>query len=355
MTNLDDPKVYTKFDPSNMLRRIGELPQQCLKAWHSAMGFPLPPDYSNVDKVVILGLGGSAIGGDLVRALALEEGKIPVLVHRDYDLPPFVDARTLVIASSYSGNTEETISSFNKALETPAKKVVITTGGRLEALATESGVPVFTFHYQAEPRTAFGYSFFSLFAIFQRLELISIEQKDIDETIRVLEELSPRLDKGVSMEINPAKQLANRLLGRLVIVYGAGVLSKVAYRWKTQLNESSKTSAFHESFPELNHNAVVGYRFPSWLKERAFVVLLQSPSLHPRILMRYKVTGDILTDAGIAHEVVEARGESPLSQIMSAVFFGDYVSYYLAMLNEVDPSPVAIIDYLKGRLAEVEM
>jgi len=355
MTNLDDPKVYIKFDPSNMLRRIGELPQQCLNAWHSAMGFALPPDYSNVDKVVILGLGGSAIGGDLVSTLALEEGKIPILVHRDYDLPPLVDARTLVITSSYSGNTEETISSFNKALETPAKKVVVTTGGRLEALAAASGVPAFIFHYQAEPRTAFGYSFFSLLAIFHRLGLISIDREDIDETIRVLEELSPRLDKGVSLKINPAKQLANRLLGRLVIVYGAGILSKVAYRWKTQLNESSKTSAFHECFPELNHNAVVGYRLPSWLRQKAFVVLLCSPSLHPRILMRYKVTAEILVDAMIPHEVVDAPGESPLSQIMSAVFFGDYVSYYLAMLNEVDPSPVAIIDYLKARLAEVDM
>jgi glucose/mannose-6-phosphate isomerase len=319
------------------------------------MSFPLPSDYSNVDKVVILGMGGSAIGGDLVRALALEQGKVYVLVHRDYNLPSLVDARTLVIASSYSGNTEETISSFNRALKTPAKKVVITTGGKLEALAAESGVPVFTFHYQAEPRTAFGYSFFSLLAIFQRLGLISIERKDIDETIMVLEELSPRLDKGVSLENNPAKQLATKLIGRLIIVYGSGVLSKVAYRWKTQLNESSKTSAFHECFPELNHNAVVGYRFPSWLKQKAFVVLLYSHSLHPRILMRYDVTSDILTDAGIAHEIVEATGESPLCQIMSAVFFGDYVSYYLAMLNKVDPSPVAIIDYLKGRLAEVEM
>jgi glucose/mannose-6-phosphate isomerase len=144
-------------------------------------------------------------------------------------------------------------------------------------------------------------------------------------------------------------------LGRLVIIYGGGILSKVAFRWKTQFNESSKACAFSECLPELNHNAVVGYRFPSWLAERGFVVLLRSPSLHPRILMRYNVTAEILADAGIAHEVVEAKGESPLSQIMSGVLLGDYVSYYLAMLNEVDPSPVAAIDYLKGRLAEFKM
>lgn len=355
MTYLDDPEVYRKLDPANMLGAIGDLPQQCLKAWHSATLFPLPPDYATVDKVIILGMGGSAIGGDLVRTLALTQGSVPVLVHRDYGLPPLVDARTLVIASSYSGDTEETISSFNKALETAAKKVVITTGGRLKALAEESGVPVFTFQYKAEPRAALGYSFFSILAIFHRLGLLSIESRDIDETIKVLGELSTRLDRAVSLETNPAKQLATKLLRRLVIIYGAGILSEVAFRWKTQFNENSKVCASSECIPELNHNAVVGYRFPSWLAEKAFVVLLRSPLLHPRILMRYNVTGEMLADAGIAHEVVDAKGKSPLAQIMSTVLLGDYVSYYLAMLNEVDPSPVAAIDYLKRRLAEIEM
>lgn len=355
MTYLDDPDVYRKFDPSNMLGRIAELPQQCREAWRSALDFPLPPDYAAVDKVVILGMGGSAIGGDLVRSLALVQGGIPVWVHRDYGLPPLVDARTLVIASSYSGNTEETISSFAEALETPAKKVVITTGGRLKTLAEESLVPVFTFHYRAEPRAALGYSFFSILAILHRLGLLSIQSQDIEETVEVLEGLSAGLDKGVPQEANPAKQLATKLLGRLVIIYGAGILSKVAFRWKTQFNENSKAFAFSECMPELNHNAVVGYRFPSWLGEKAFVILLSAPSLHPRILMRYDVTGELLAAAGIAYEVVDAKGESLLSQMMSAVLLGDYVGYYLAMLNGVDPSPVPAIDYLKGRLAESKM
>jgi glucose/mannose-6-phosphate isomerase len=140
----------------------------------------------------------------------------------------------------------------------------------------------------------------------------------------------------------------------LVVIYGAGILSKVAYRWKTQLNECSKVWAFAEYFPELNHNAVVGYRFPSWLNQKAFVVMLYSPSLYSRILSRYEATGELLKDAGVTHELVEAKGKSPLSQMMSAVILGDYVSYYLALLNDVDPSPVTAIDYLKGRLAEAD-
>lgn len=355
MTRLDDPEVYAKFDPSNMLARIGELPQQCREAWRSAADFPLPADYATVDNVVILGMGGSAIGGDLVRTLALAQGGVSFLVHRDYGLPPQVDARTLVVASSYSGNTEETISSFSEALETPSKKVVVTTGGRLKTIAERHGVPVLTFHYKAEPRAALGYSFFSILAIFHTLRLISTQSKDIDETIKVLEGLSAALGKGVPQEANPAKQLATKLVGRVVIIYGAGILSKVAFRWKTQFNENSKTCAFSECLPELNHNAVVGYRFPPWLAEKAFVILLSSPSLHPRIQTRYNVTGELLAGAGIAHEIIDVKGDSPLTQIMSAVLLGDYVSYYLAMLNEVDPSPVAAIDYLKGRLAGFKM
>ncbi len=353
--DLDDPKVYRKFDPSNMLGRIAELPLQCRQAWGNALDFPLPPDYSAVDKVVILGMGSSAIGGDLVSSLALEEGALPVLVHRDYGLPPSVDDRTMVIASSYSGNTEETILSFAQALKTPAKKLAITTGGRLKAMAEESGVPVFTYHYVAQPRAAFGYGFFSILGLFHKLGLLTIKSEDAEEAISLLQELAPKLDCGVPLNANLAKQLATRLLGHLVIIYGAGVLSKVALRWKTQFNENSKTWAFSECFPELDHNAVVGYRFPNWLANRVFVLLLRSPSLHPRTQIRYQVTADILTEARVEHEFIDAQGESHLSQIMSAVLLGDYVSYYLAILNQIDPSPVAAIDRLKEKLGKIEI
>jgi len=188
--------------------------------------------------------------------------------------------------------------------------------------------------------------------ISQRLGLLTDKSKEMAEMVEVLEELSSKIDEKVPLAQNPAKQLASQLLGRIVVVYGAGILSKVAHRWKTQLNENSKTWAFYEIFPELNHNAVVGYEFPAEMANKLFVVLLRSPSLHHRILMRYQVTSEILKRAGINHQVVETEGESALSQMMSLLLFGDYVSYYLALLNETDPSPVSAIDYLKTRLAE---
>ena len=351
MINLDDPEVYSRLDPSDMLRRIAELPKQCRQAWQSAMSFPLPPDYSASERVLILGMGGSAIGGDLVRSLAQEVGGAPIAVHRDYDLPA-VDEGTLVIASSYSGNTEETLSSFAQALKTPAKKLAVTTGGRLKAMAEENSIPVFCFHYVAEPRAAFGYSFFSILGMLKRLGLIAIESGEVGEAIETIEELAPTLAQGVPTDANPAKRLATRLWDHVAIIYGAGVLSNVAYRWKTQFNENSKTWAFHECFPELNHNAVVGYRIPSWLAVKALVIMLRSPSLHHRLLERYRLTSDILAASGVAHELVDAQGEGPLSQILSAVLLGDYVSYYLAILNNVDPSPVEVINQLKKKLGK---
>ena len=351
MANLDDPKAYQKLDPSNMIARIGAMAQQCRQAWNSAIASPLPSNYTDVDKIIILGMGGSAIGGDMVATLATTQSAIPVVVHKDYLLPEWVDERTLVIASSYSGNTEETISAFSQALETPAKKLAITTGGRLQELAAKNSVPLFVFHYKAEPRAAFGYSFFSILAFLQNLDLITIEPKHVDEATSVLDELSAAWDKTVPLESNPAKQLANDLFNRFVVIYGAGILSKVAYRWKTQLNECSKTWASAEAFPELNHNTVVGYDFPKNISELAFVVMLRPALLQHRLQIRFDVTCELLDKAGIPHAIVEAEGKSHLSQLMSTVLFGDYVSYYLAILNDIDPSPVKAIDYLKAKLA----
>ena len=352
MIDLDDPKVYEEHDPADMRGRIRELPQQCLKAWQQALGFELPSGYSSVNKVAVLGMGGSAIGGDLLSSLVAAESKVLISVNRDYDLPAYVDGNTLIIASSYSGMTEETLSSFTQALSTPAKKVVLTTGGKLKALAEQKGIPVFTIDYIAQPRAALAHSFFPLLGICQRLGLVSDKTGEVAEMAQVLESLQATIDDARPTSRNPAKQLATKLHSRLMVAYGAGILSPVAQRWKTQMNENSKAWAFHEAFPELNHNAVVGYEFPPELAQRAFVILLRSQHLHPRTLIRYEVTAELLRQANVSYEIVDGLGESALSQMMSLILFGDWVSYYLALLYETDPSPVRVIDYLKKRLAE---
>jgi glucose/mannose-6-phosphate isomerase len=349
MINLDDPELYQKLDPADMLGRIAELPQQCGEAWRRAMDFDLPSDYGEIDKVVISGMGGSAIGGDLLASLVAAEATVPILVHRDYGLPSFVDAKTMIIASSYSGMTEETISSLDQALTTPAKKLIITSGGRLRAMAEGKGIPLFTIDYLAQPRAALAHNFIPLIAILQKLGLIGDKSPDVAEAVKVLDELKLSIDHNRPLDSNPAKQLATELLGHIVIIYGAGILSGVARRWKTQINENSKAWSFHEVFPELNHNAIVGYEFPA--ETKVFVVLLRSPKSDPRTLLRYQVTCELLAERKISYETVDAEGKSPLSQMLSLILFGDYVSYYLALLYQADPTPVKAIAYLKQRLA----
>jgi glucose/mannose-6-phosphate isomerase len=350
--NLDDTGIYQQNDPDNMLSRIKELPMQCRQAWQTVMDFTLPSDYSDIDKVIILGMGGSAIGGDLVRSLALAEAKIPVLVHRDYGLPAFVNERTLVIASSYSGNTEEILSGFEPSLKTGAKKLVMTTGGKLGELAGANHLPVYKIEYKAQPRAALGFSFLPTLGVLQKLGFIGDKSAHVDETVSVLNKLSSELDEKSQLASNPAKQLAQRLYGKLSVIYGAGILAEVAHRWKTQINENGKSWAFYEIFPELNHNATVGFPFPPEVVERLHLVLLRSPLFNERVKLRYEVTCELLKRAGVAYEYVDSLGESPLSQMMSTVMMGDFASYYLAILNKVDPSPVDVISYLKDQLAK---
>jgi glucose/mannose-6-phosphate isomerase len=353
MTEANDSELR-KLDPEDMLSRIHEVPWQCQQAWQLAEDFDLPGHYSDINKVVVIGMGGSAIGGDLVSSLVASEARIPVIVYRGYDLPAFVDDDTLVIASSYSGNTEEILSAFNQALQTGAKKLVITTGGKLKNIADENKVPVLTFNYRSQPRAALAFSFLPILCFLQKLEFIDNKSSEVTRAVEVLQNLSRRIDETQPTPKNPARQLAEKLHGNLAVVYGAGLLSEVAHRWKTQINETSKAWAFYEVFPELNHNAVVGYQFPPELAGKIVVIMLRSDLLAQPIQLRYEVTGQLLERAGVRYESVNGEGTSPLSQLLSLVLFGDYVSYYLAILYRTDPSPVEAINYLKEQLARLD-
>jgi glucose/mannose-6-phosphate isomerase len=350
-SHLDNPPLWAKIDPQGMLTCLHELPQRCQQAWQMAIAFNLPVDYSAVDNIVILGMGGSAIGGDLIRSLVQGEVRVPILTYRDYDLPAFVAERTMVIASSHSGNTEETLSAFGQALDTRAKKLVITTGGKLKDLSVLKSIPIFHFDYPVPPRAAIPFSLLPILGLLQRLGLIADKSADVAEMINVLKDMATRINETVPAANNLAKQLAQRLYGKLPIVYGGGILAEVAHRWKTQLNENSKAWAFYEVFPELNHNAVVGYQFPTTLVNSIMLVMLQSASFPPHLQQRYQATYQILKQAKVSYQLVEATGTSQLSQMMGLVMFGDYVSYYLALLHRIDPTPVAAIDYLKAQMA----
>jgi glucose/mannose-6-phosphate isomerase len=351
--NLDDSTYLQSIDPYDMGTRISELPLQCREAKALAEECSLPIEYSLVDAIVILGIGGSAIAGDLVRTLIGEECRIPIFLNRDYDLPAFVNNRTMVIASSYSGNTEETLTAFSEALERGAWPLAITSGGQLAEICREQRIPLICYEYESQPRAALGYSFVPTLVVLQQLNFITDKSAQLDEAISQMERLQTQIGVEVPEKSNPAKQLARKLEGQLPVVYGAEHLSEAARRWKCQFNENSKGWAFWEVLPELNHNAVAGYEFPTALAKKIRVLVLSSRLYRPRHRFRLDVTGEILEQKGIAHEVIQVQGESRLAQALWAVHFGDYVTYYLAALRGADPTPVSTIAYLKERLAEV--
>jgi len=335
-----------------MMKAIRELPQQLKAALTLGTQFNLPQHDKQINKVVVLGMGGSAIGGDLIGGLLSGEACVPVIVSRDYDLPKYVDDQTLVIASSYSGNTEETISAFEQALETNAKKLAITTGGKLKTLAERNRVPVCVFNYKAQPRAVLGYSLGLMAGILHNLGVINSKSDEVAKAIRAIDELSAKIDASIPTAENPAKQLAKKLIGKIVVTYGGGIFSEVAHRWKTQVNENSKAWAFYEAYSELNHNAVVGYEYPKELADKVYVVMLRAPSIHPRNLKRYELTAEILDKSGVGYEILDVAGEGLLAEVMSHILFGDWVTYYLAILYGVDPSPVKVISGLKNKLAQ---
>ncbi len=351
MPDLDAPQSFAACDPKGMLAHIAGLPQQCAEAWNRIQRIKLPEEYHRARQVVVLGMGGSAIGADLLRGLLAEECPVPIIVHRDYGLPAFVDSHTLVIASSYSGNTEETLSGFDAAWARGAQLVAVTTGGELARRARQQGVPLYLFDYVAQPRAALGYSLLSLLGTLQHLGLVGDQSAAVTEAVEVMQQWQVELRESVPTSANAAKLLAQELAGRLPVVYGAEHLAEVARRWKGQFNENAKSWAVFDVVPELTHNTVAGYSCPSSLREITFVVVLSAASNHPRVRTRLDIICELLRQNGFAYRVVQARGQGKLAQVLSAVHLGDFVSYYLAMLYNVDPWEIANIDWVKERLS----
>ncbi|MBI4329561.1 MAG: bifunctional phosphoglucose/phosphomannose isomerase [Chloroflexi bacterium] len=351
--DLDDLSIYPQADPSGMREHLHRFPSYVTEGWKAGADLSLPAAYGSSRQLLFLGMGGSAVAGELLADLAAREGlSISVSVHRDYGLPSFAGPETLVVACSYSGNTEETLSGFRAALERGCRLLAVTSGGELGRAAREKGVPLLTLGVQAPPRATLPYAFPALLRLLQNLGLFAPKEKDIAELQTVLLDLERGLNESTPARANAAKQLASHVYGHIAVVYGAGLFSAVARRWKTQINENAKGWAFTELLPEANHNALVGYEFPASLAERLLVVFLQERALPPPTLLRIKLTETLLREKGIATAMVAAQGHSPACQLLEMALYGDYVSYYLSILNSVDPTPVTAVDELKRRLAQ---
>ena len=347
---IESVEAIKQADPGEMLTKIKDLPLQVRDAWKIVQGATLPPAYGDVRNITVLGMGGSAIGGEFAGALLADELKIPLNVHRDYGVPGYVGRDSLVIASSFSGNTEETMSGFDEAKKRNAKIIAITTGGRLAEEAKTLRIPLITFGYHAQPRAALGYSLTLVLGVLGKLGFARNMAKEIEQALADVAKLEERVHEGA--RTNDAKKLAIELHGRIPVIFGAGVMGVMARRVKDQWNENAKNWAHYDVMSELNHNAVVGFPHPPIAREAQTVILLRSQRDNPRHQLRFDVTKELLDRAQIAHHDLRFEGGSLLSEVLQMTYFTDYVSFYVALLNGADPSPVTSIDFLKDRLAK---
>jgi len=347
---IESVEAIKKADPGEMLTKIKDLPLQVRDAWKIVQAATLPPAYGDVRNITILGMGGSAIGGEFAGALLADELKVPLNVHRDYGIPGYVSRDSLVIVSSFSGNTEETLSGFEEAKKRGAKILAITTGGKVAEDAKALRLPLITFGYHAQPRAALGYSMTLVLGVLGKLGFARDMGKEIDQALKDVAKLEERVHEGA--RTNDAKKLAAELYGRIPVVFGAGAMGVMARRVKDQWNENAKNWAHYDVMSELNHNAVVGFPHPPIARDAQTVLLLRSRRDNPRHQIRFEVTKELLDRAQIPHKDLQFDGDSLLSEILQMTYFTDYVSFYVALLNGADPSPVTSIDYLKDRLAK---
>ncbi len=317
---------------ANAVLRMAELPQ-------------------GIRSVVVAGMGGSAIGGDLIRSYLSGILAVPMVINRSYVLPPWTDEHTLVIASSYSGNTEETLTAFEEAVRRKLKLVCITTGGKLGARAKELGIPVISQKGGLAPRAALAYSFVPILLTLEKAGLVSEQSQQITHVAELLDTLSEKYGTGNLSESNPAFALAGQLMHRIPVIYSAVDYEAVCLRWRGQIQENAKHLAFGNLMPEMNHNELEGWAHPIDVTQHLSVILLRGgDDENVRVTKRFGIVKEILGGKQVPVVEVHAEGTTRLERMMSLVSLADWTSYYLALLAGTDPTPIPAMDLLKQRM-----
>ncbi|MFH0802206.1 MAG: bifunctional phosphoglucose/phosphomannose isomerase [bacterium] len=347
---LDDQKAMEALDQGEMLGRLAEFPDQCRSVREIAKQVaPMP---FQADQVALLGMGGSAMGGELLQAYLREELKVPFLVVRDYTLPACIGPKSLVLAVSYSGNTEETLSAYSFARERGSAIIALSSGGKLQEEARAGGVPNLPLPDGMPPRTALAYTFFYPLFILEKTGLIASREPELEECFSILEFCRGLWEPSIFSDENLAKQLAARFLRKIPVIYGTSSWKgAVALRWKCQLNENAKVIAASGVFPEMNHNELVGWSGPAENYRDLHTIILRDKDDGPRIQKRVEFS-KLIMNAAVPGDEVWAWGKSPLARMFSLIYLGDYVSVYLALLQGLDPTSIEVINQLKAEMAK---
>ncbi|UYN90911.1 MAG: bifunctional phosphoglucose/phosphomannose isomerase [Anaerolineales bacterium] len=348
--NLNDLEQLKALDPEGMIGHINGLPDQLAAAWQLGQNLPLP-DWQDVKQIIVAGMGGSAIGADLLAAYGEPQLKASLTTHRDYGLPAWVNSDTLVVCSSHSGNTEETLEAYQAAKAAGSRILVVCTGGKLAELALKDGNPLWQFDHKGQPRTAVGYSFGLLLALVSRLGLLPDPAAEVADAVAAMKAQQASFVAEVADTSNPAKRMGGQLMGRWVTVYGAGLMAPVARRWKAQINENSKAAASFEFIPETNHNALQGLMQPEAQFNASMALFLLAAHDHLRNQKRTQLTRTAVMVEGQNTDMITATGSTRMANLWTALHYGDYVSFYLAMAYGYDPTPVPALAAFKNEMA----
>ena len=348
MLNLAQIKQH---DSEDMLHLLSTFSEQCRRGWEIGESLDLAGCDARIpNNIVIAGMGGSGIGGDLVKAVVGAGLPCPIIVHRGYTLPAFVSSQTLFVAVSYSGNTEETLLSLEAAFAQGAKILAVTSGGKLKGFAAANGLPCLMIPAGQPPRASLGYLLMPILSVFAQFGFtpdLNL-QSDLEEAVTLLASLATNFHP--NNPENQPKQLAHALHGKLPVIYASQELEAIAMRWKGQMNENGKSLAYYSVYPEMNHNEIEGWKHPPALTQACHVLQLRDPAAPSQTQRRMDITAELIQSYTGGITQVHSEGTSLLARLLSLVAIGDWASYYLAILYQQNPTPVRRIEELKRRL-----
>lgn len=358
MTNslLDSRTEIAKIDVHQTLLSIEQLGNQVQHIWELAEQVEIDDSYAQVSNVVVCGMGGSVLGTHVIQTVFKDELKVPVTIVPDYTLPAFVDEKTLVVASSYSGSTEETVAAMEEALKRNSKVVGITSGGIIEKRLKEEGRPVLvfepTYNPSGQPRMGLGYSIFGQMLLLSRAGILNVTKEDYDNVLEVIAKEHLRSGVDISSDENHAKLLAFSCAERIPVITVSEHLEGVGHVFANQLNENAKTYSEFRVIPELNHHLIEGLKNPHNLDGMIYYFTVHSDLYMSQNSLRMNLTQEILEEHSIDYLSHKLTSDTKLGQAFELLTLGAYASFYTAMLHNIDPAPIPHVDWLKKQLAE---
>lgn len=359
MNILDNPEQIKKLDKSGVYQSIEKLDEQCQDAWQKVQAIKIPNHYKSFSNIIVCGMGGSALGPHVIQSLYQDELKTPLIINRDYHLPEYANQNSLIILSSYSGNTEETLSCTQETLKKKIRSFIIASGGQLIDLAKKNSLP--SYHIEpihnpcAQPRMAVGYSIFGQLALFSKLGLIQLNGERVKATVQFIKLTQKQYSVELSTQQNQAKILAIKIEKKIPILSAAEHLVGAAHVFNNQLNENAKHFSEYRTIPELNHHLMESLAHPQLNPKTLTFLFVNSPFYSKRNQQRFKLTKDVVIKNKI--ETIDfqvPRAKNKLQEAFGLITFGAFVSFYTAMQHQINPAPIPWVDYFKNSLMKLD-